>query len=123
MSTVDEILASGWYTDRRGRGWDYVETVTSWCSPEIDAEGASWGYRYLDTAQMRLLIERDMHRDVCEGLMTCTNHPVPHVVAYLRWAGVVQAYPSDSDTSGRGGAVRPTLFEAMDAARALAVKP
>lgn len=114
MSAVDEILATGQYTDRRGRGWDYVETVASWCSPEIDAEGVSWGCHYLDPTQMRLLIERDMHRGVCPGFWECADHPVPRVAAigsdYGSFAPNTRIY--DQHT---------TLPEAMDAARALAV--
>ena len=125
MSTVDEILASGRYTDRRGRGWDYVETVTSWCSPEIDAEGVSWGYRYIDTAQMRLLIERDQHE--CIGLRRCRSHPVPNVLALqddisgARWGHGFGVYrPGIGDDRE---AWVDTLPEAMDAARALVVEP
>ncbi|WP_432789265.1 hypothetical protein QYM46_13075 [Brevibacterium sp. K11IcPPYGO002] len=117
MSTVDEILASGRYTDKRGRGWDYVETVASWCSPVIDGEGVSWGYRYLDEAQMRLLIERDKHRDVCRGLPHCGTHPVPAVVSWTTPIG----YPQyGAHWRGRHH-YTSTLSEAMDAARALAV--
>ena len=113
--TVDEILATGKYTDRRGRGWDYVETVASWCSPEIDAEGVSWGYHYLSTAQMRLLIERDLHRDECKRAWWCKDHPVPFV--YFAWSGVWAI------AIGPGPIKHTfdTLPEAMDAARALAV--
>ena len=119
MNTVDEILASGRYTDKRGRGWDYVETVASWCSPVIDGEGVSWGYRYLDEAQMRLLIERDQHREACAGLPDCTTHPVPVViVGYddLEWRDFKVRY------HGKSRVLR-TLPGAMNAACALAVEP
>lgn len=112
MSFVDEILASGRYMDRRGRGWDYVETVASWCSPEIDAEGVSWGYRYLDTAQMRLLIEREQHRDECPGLWTCEDHPVPAVTLSRMFRPRVFV----------NGEPYAWFSEAIDAARALAVR-
>lgn len=123
MSTVDEILATGQYTDRRGRGWDYVETIASWCSPEIDGEGVSWGCRYFDAAQMRLLIERDQHRDECRGMVSCPDHPVSRVLASEGWefrdGGQFFAIPPHGYC--RVGEFHRTLSEAMDAARALAV--
>ncbi|MCD1287315.1 MULTISPECIES: hypothetical protein [unclassified Brevibacterium] len=113
MSTVDEILTTGRYTDRRGREWakhNYYHGTVEWMHPLGD------GTCHINTpTQMRLLIERDMHRDVCEGLYRCSNHPTPKVLAY---AGLFTV------TKARRLVEAPydTLPEAMDAARALAVR-
>jgi hypothetical protein len=118
--TVDEILATGQYRDRRGREWDYFDTRVDydrWKRWESRGEEDL----ILDTDEMRLLIERDQHRDECEGLRTCVDHPVPHVVSYLRQAGVIQAYPADRNHGGQRSSVYRQFPEAMDAARALAV--
>ena len=114
--TVDEILATGQYTDRRGRVWrlsPYQEWVCArpprfWvCMPR----------------KMRLLIERDQHE--CIGLRLCRSHPVPNVLALqddisgARWGHGFGVYrPGTGDDRE---AWVDTLTEAMDAARALAV--
>ena len=119
MMTVDEILATGQYTDKRGREWKRGPSFV--CNRD-------WFYRigiykagYANDTEMRLLIERDQHRDECPGLRDCFAHPVPHVVSYQRNAGVVQAYPADRDHDARRASVHTTFSRAMDAARTLAV--
>lgn len=74
MMTVDEILASGTYTDRRGRYW---ENITHW---GIESwQTGPYGKPDIRPDEMRLLIERDMHRVACDGLIDCGDHPVPIV--------------------------------------------
>src|SRR5690625_4989625 len=73
--TVDEILASGRYTDRRGKRWvrcSYAAERLGWFCPTSDRT-------FLTPAEMRLLIERDQHE--CIGLRRCRSHPVPNVLA------------------------------------------
>ena len=119
--TVDEILATGQYTDRRGREW-----LTTGPGSKL---GVAWAYYeepfgvqcVISTHHLRLLIERDLHRDECAGLRDCFAHPVPHVVSYQRNAGVIQAYPAARDHVARRSSVHTTFSQAMDAARALAV--
>ena len=111
--TVDEILIGHEYLDRRGRRWQKLIEPTGWVNMSE--------HRFLTRNQMRLLVERDQHRDVCPGLRDCFAHPVPHVVSYQRNAGVVQAYPADRDHDARRASVHTTFSRAMDAARALAV--
>lgn len=111
MSTIDEILASGRYTDRRGRGWNkspYHEWVY------VD-RGRFWVYT---PRQMRLLIERDMHRDECVGIHWCLTHPVESV-DYDGVLGLWKVWGPGDWFRGTFG----THAEAMDAARALAVTP
>ena len=116
--TVDEILATGRYTDRRGRAWDYFDT-------RVDYDRwQRWESRgdedlILEPDEMRLLIERDMHRDECEGLGYCLGHPVPHVIV----ARYRPAMLSIHEAGGRSEVVdfRHDLPAAVDAARALAV--
>ena len=119
MMTVDEILATGRYTDRRGRVWrrsPYQEWVHS-------PNERFWVYT---PREMRLLIERDLHRDECPGLRLCRSHPVPNVLALQddisvpKWGhgfGVYRPGPGDDRE-----AWLDTLPAAMDAARALAVR-
>ena len=110
MMTVDEILATGQYTDRRGRAWDYFDT-------RVDYDRwQRWESRgdedlILEPDEMRLLIERDQHRDVCPGLYNCMNHHVP-IVWY---GGISEGWCVDL------GNWHSSLSDAMDAARALAV--
>lgn len=113
MSFIDEILASGQYTDRRGRKWKNVThlNVESWAAEP-------YGRPDILPAQMRLMIERDQHRGECRGLDSCTSHPVPHVLAGRAHARVFKVVGRHFET--RYGA---THAEAMDAARALAVNP
>lgn len=128
MSTIDEILASGRYTDRLGRRWS---SRPSWTTP--DGRGV-WShaarlakvpggamFNILDPAQMRLLIERDQHRDVCVGIKRCEDHPVHFVQIYHRFPTTrfVVYGPREWDDEK---AYFHTLAEAMNAARALAVR-
>ena len=115
--TVDEILGRGWYIDKRGRTWDSVKPLTGDRFWRANLPG---GYmESLSPAQMRLLIERDMHRDECEGLGYCLGHPVPHVIV----ARYRPAMLSIHEAGGRSEVVdfRHDLPAAVDAARALAV--
>ena len=114
--TVDEILATGKYTDRRGREWakhTYLHGTVEWFHPLGN------GACYINTLdEMRLLIERDLHRDECPGLHDCGDHPVHHAVFY-RWERAFRVYEPDPNSveTIRCG----TLPAAMDAARAWAV--
>lgn len=116
MSTIDEILAAGWYTDKRGRSWRHLPLSGRWADQVIDHQGIHWAGQKIEADQMRLLIERDQHRDVCRGLDSCTSHPVPHVLAGRAHARVFTVVGRHFES--RYGA---TLTEAIDAARALAV--
>jgi len=123
MSTVDEFLASGIYRDRRGRYWEACKVA------ECREPGEWWNYhdmarnggRHLTITQMRLLIERDHHRDVCPRLSACNGHPVPSVLAPFEWGGrdfeVYAAWENATCT------FEQSLPAAMEAARALVVKP
>ena len=108
--TVDEILSAGMYTDRRGRTWHYVDTIVDYDRWQR-WEHYSAEDLILEVNAMRLLIERDLHRDECPGLYNCMNHPVPIV-----WYGGI----SDGWCVDLGN-WHPSLSAAMDAARALAV--
>ena len=117
--TVDEILATGRYTDRRGRAWDYFDT-------RVDYDRwQRWESRgdedlILEPDEMRLLIERDQHRDECPGLISCENHPVPCVTLAGGPYGCFHVNPAD-DSEETYVAHKCTFERAMDAARALAV--
>ena len=115
--TVDEILAQREYLDRCGREWnltDYwvdratFDYVQMWLSPD----------RVATQDEMRLLIERDMHRDECGGgrLADCVQHPVPSVTRTA--TGEWGAYGALCSLSSSRHATFPA---AMGAARALAV--
>lgn len=117
MSTVDEILASGSYTDRYGREWE-----------EFTVGGRiEWAWIHdtgvrvspIARARIRVFIERDQHRDVCRGVRDCQVHPVPRVFQFVgplgRWSAL------DSGRSALHDSAHPTFPAAMDAARALAV--
>ena len=108
--TVDEILATRFYLDRAGRGWS---AVTFWASAKGLDTVQKWACPagLLSQDQMRLLIERDQHRDECPGLYNCMNHPVP-IVWY---GGISEGWCVDL------GNWHSSLSDAMDAARALAV--
>lgn len=112
--TVDETLASGRYMDRRGRAWDYFDT-------RVDYDRwQRWESRgdedlILEPDEMRLLIERDQHRAVCEGIAFCESHPVYRVVIYGPGEFVIFV-PFDSIPLSE----RETLPEAIDSARWLA---
>ena len=116
--TVDEILATGQYTDKRGRAWNYDPDFDVWVeysSPEDGILHLGW---IVDTKDVRLLIERDQHRGECPGLHDCGDHPVHHAVFY-RWERAFRVYEPDPNSveTIRCG----TLPEAMEAARAWAV--
>ena len=116
--TVDETLATGQYTDRRGREWRHIHGDRRWFH-EPDGLWFKDGKKVIKmvhTPQMRLLIERDMHRDVCPGLQTCKEHPAPYV-----WIGVSGSPYHEPAWGFNDGDGHNTLSEAMDAARALAV--
>lgn len=116
MSTVDEILATGRYEDRRGREW--------FCGIAWSNGDSTWyssNQQFIRLNEMRLLIERDQHRDECEGLRACGNHPVPHVTTYPCPTAYV-VWDSGGETDDGIPDFR-TLPEAMDAARALAANP
>ena len=116
--TVDEILATGEYRDRTGRVW-----VKCPVNPR-DLNDCWWAYgrpvpgnfEHRGEDHIRLLIERDQHRDVCPGLQTCKEHPVPYV-----WIGVSGSPYHEPAWGFNDGDYHDTLPEAMDAARALAV--
>lgn len=110
--TVDEILATGRYTDRRGREWRKVAYGASWFSLGTNT--------IIRGAQMRLLIERNMHRDECPGLINCENHPVPCVTLAGGPYGCFHVNPAD-DSEETYVAHECSHEWAMDAARALAV--
>lgn len=113
--TVDEILATGQYRDRRGREWVkaaglQVGGVYTW----FIRHDTEW----VREPQMRLLIARDLHRDECPGLHDCGDHPVHHAVFY-RWERAFRVYEPDPNSVET---IRcETLPEAIDAARAWAV--
>lgn len=109
MNTIDEILAKGRYTDRRRREWQHA--WFGWWTPRGGVE--------LPTAQMRLLIERDQHRDECRGVRVCQDHPVPRVFQFAGPFGHWSAL--GSGRSAANDSAHPTFPAAMDAARALAV--
>ena len=110
--TVDEILATGKYTDRRGREWVGGEFRRLWLHPD--------GLHTVRAEQMRLLIERDLHRDECPSLIACENHPVPCVTIAGGPYGCFHVNPAD--TSDETYVAHECTHErAMDAARALAV--
>ena len=121
--TVDEILATGQYTDRRGRGW-FVVGQDSNLGPAWVYNEEPFGVQALiGTHQMRLLIERDQHE--CIGLRLCRSHPVPNVLALqddisgAKWGHGFGVYrPGTGDDRE---AWLDTLPEVMDAARALSV--
>lgn len=111
--TVDEILAHGRYTDRRGRTW---KNVTHWNVESWAAE--PYGKPDILPEEMRLLIERDMHRDVCGGIAECYSHPVVSVIwhrTYEHWLVFNESsfYPT--------GAPYDALEDALRDASALAV--
>lgn len=118
--TVDEILASGTYTDRRGRTWEVCGVMN--CS----TRGLWWnfhdmalnGARHWTVGAMRLLIERDQHRDECPGITDCHDHPVPVVYALHGCPqGGFAAMPRDNYI----GKWFKTQVEALNAARVFAV--
>ena len=115
--TVDEILATGQYRDRRGREWKRGPSFV--CNRDWFYLNGIYKGGYANDTEMRLLIERDQHRDECEGLGYCLGHPVPHVIV----ARYRPAMFSIHEAGGRSEVVdfRHDLPAAVDAARALAV--
>ena len=116
--TVDEILAAGQYTDRRGREWFVVGQDSDLGPAWIYNEEPFGAQALIGTHQMRLLIERDQHRDECGELPWCDKHPVPVVIVCHEtgepWGQFkVRAH-------GKAKVFR-TFPEAMGAARAWAV--
>lgn len=113
--TVDEILATGQYRDRRGRAWSAARE--GWTNFDLRTRTIT----FLRREHMRLLIERDQHRDVCPTLCICDDHPVPFVQA-SEFIGFGEYAVVDTRISSDEPQERfDTLPEAMDAARALAV--
>ena len=111
MTDIDKILASGSYTDRNGREWSPWHDLTGGPS-----EWIRWGdHRFehpLTPDQMRLKIERDLHRAVCPGLRRCQEHPVPHVVYWrLSRSFAVYNLPADREEAAY------THEQALEAAR------
>ena len=125
--TVDEILATGQYADKRGREWRHIHGDGRWFH-EPDGMWFKDGKKVIKMVhapQMRLLIERDQHRAVCEGIAFCESHPVYRVVIYDPGEFVIFVSFDSIPLSER-----ETLPEAIDsacwlaesdAARALAV--
>ena len=95
----DAILASGSYTDRRGTWWGYMRGIDRWVDREVTTD--------LTPAQMRLKIVREQHRNRCEGLLDCDDHPVPRVY---------RARPFWIAGDSEGAAGHRTLAEAIAAA-------
>ena len=114
MADVDAILASEEYRDRKGRTWFKCVTPCAhgggwWlASKGLTRRLEDW---HLTPAQMRTLIERDLHRNECPGLSACEGHPVPHVARHDRrlW----HAYPPHGVASN----LYRTFGAALDAAR------
>lgn len=81
--TVEEVLVSGRYTDRRGREW--AELAAIW----VLLDPWRWANKpkreSMTEPEMRFLIERDMHRSRCPGIRECVNHPVHFVQVYHRF--------------------------------------
>ncbi|AZL13811.1 hypothetical protein CXR25_14015 [Brevibacterium aurantiacum] len=117
MSTIDEILAAGRYTDRRGRRWEHIVETDSWAAPAPDDDGDPWKHiEWRHSEKMRLLIERDQHRGECRGLWDCADHPVPRVA-------VIESDYGSFAPNSRVYDQHSTHSDAMNAARALAVGP
>lgn len=116
--TVDEILASGRYTDRRGRRFGRIASPSTYRGEWLQwwPEIRPYPDEVLSPDQMRLLIERDMHRDVCPGLQGChLEHPSPRVKASYGKYFVYRPFSIFHEE------FYENLPGAMDAARALAV--
>lgn len=116
--TVDEILATGRYTDRRGREWFVVGQDSDLGPAWVYNEEPFGAQALIGTHQMRLLIEHDQHRDVCVGLHWCDSHPVPRVHFNIH-TGAPIVIAGDEYIFADGGF--SSHAEAMDAARALVV--
>lgn len=110
MSTIDEILASGRYTDRRGREW---LTDDHW----HDYWSVEGGPHAVSRTDMRLLIERDQHRIECVGLHDCYVHPTPRILFHDGlWSVVAPGLQAWQDSR------HIEFADAWDAARALAAR-
>ena len=118
--TVDEILATGKYTDRRGREWRNLHGDGRWLYVP-DGQWFVSGKRILDmayTSEMRLLIEREQHECPPGGMNYCLDHPAVNV---LRSSENGAWFVFDRFEDVCSGPAYPTWREAMSAARALAV--
>lgn len=115
---VDEILWAGEWLDRRGWWWIL-------CDPAGGCEGW-WGHEsfwcpsprsaplHVSADEMRARIVRDQHREKCEGLWLCRDHPVPSVLirtSHSRFAVILP--PRDGATV----MLVDDLGSALDAAR------
>ena len=118
MMTVDEILATGEYESRTH---GLIQRCREACSGNglWVCAGHFEPWDHLTTEHVAKVIERDQHRDECEGLGYCLGHPVPHVIV----ARYRPAMFSIHEAGGRSEVVdfRHDLPAAVDAARALAV--
>lgn len=79
---VDALMAWGEYWDRRGRKWTIVGYGGKWGL--VNERGFAMGGILTAPAQMRLRIVREQHREVCPGLLYCSNHPAPTVTVPRR---------------------------------------
>lgn len=102
---ADSILASGRYVDRRGRRWTETEPHGMWFDWEAIMR--------IDHSRMRLLIVRDLHREIGCSPRDCKFHPVP-VVAKVWGDGWFASRPGC-----RNEEIYPTLAEAFAAAERL----
>ena len=121
--TVDGILAAGQYMDRRGQVWLRcpIECFLGggwFCRSAIGSARKRAGW-HLPESEMRLLIERDQHRDECPGLNACNGHPVPSVITPIAWGN--RDYEVYAAWANTASTFKQSLPAAMDAARALAV--
>lgn len=122
--TVDEILATGRYVDRRGREWVrklFLRPNIHWANIIRDSDGTGWLGEKTSEDRMRLLIERDLHRDVCPGLIDCGDHPVPIVEIDGPIISGTGCYYVRGVKSWARVEHKHDLERAIDAARALAV--
>lgn len=116
--SVDGILALGRYTDRRGREWWHTHRDGRWFHYP---DGHPIKIKMMAASRMRLLIERDQHRDACHrrGASNCIEHPVP-IVYWDDREDAWMARPAGGWPAGKDVPLYFDLPEAMDAARALA---
>lgn len=103
---ADAIMSAGRYVDRRGRRWTETEPHGMWFDWEAIMR--------IDHSRMRLLIVRDLHREIGCSPRDCKFHPVP-VVAKVWGDGWFASRPGC-----RNEEIYPTLAEAFAAAERLA---
>lgn len=113
LGSADAIMTLGEYVDRRWRIWRR-NRVGVWSHMKDFHPTYGPVYDRIGDAQMRLLIRRDQHRDVCPGLRDCEDHPVPHVMSYGGAAAWDAWGPGDWHVCSR-----PSLPEAFAAAERL----